>query len=568
MVLKEWLHPTRRRVMSSSTLRQDAAHASNLGPDESKQPQSTTESPRSLKELLAAIRRNETTELRLGWTDHDFIFNAAFPIRAARALARSLQRNTSITSVCLGHRCLQTSNYFMHRKNYANHPTRLPLVSARKRKQALIVILQAIARSLSQQVTHLQLVLNESLPESVLRHVLTSLPRLLVLELHAVQVNVARNVVVAAASAAVSSSMALTNNATAAIKWDCNIVSQVLVHCKLGHLKSLALIDCGLTDETAVLLADYLHAKGGIANLSVRNNRSIGARGWSRLTQAPIMERLDASLCDMTCVEVQAVAQGIVQRPWPLSALWLNGNYRIDVPGLVAITSPTCCEKIVALDLSYCEIGDYKALKTIMNLQKMTPKARLEQLTMHGSFVSGAEVSNELTLLLKNSSSLRVVRLNDPSTPKVFGVSQLQGLLTSLRDNYDVEELKIDSNGSPDEEHILQEMDFLMRLNRAGRRIFRSQNQHPHQQQRQLLEQRGVPKRRGSNDDDEWFETLERAGQDLDVLFWMVKQSADRFAREQLGLVNNRQRPRKRSTSSLLMMFRGRSDRAVAAMDS
>ena len=472
---------------------------------------STKKHPKSFNQLLSLIRRNAITELRLGWWDCDWIGASKW---AAMSLERALRQNTSITHISIGNRSLTGRSTGM-----------LASKSLSRRKEVLIFVLEAIVSHLKRQVTHFQLVLDDWLPETFLLNMLQQLGRLVVLDLRSVQL----------LHLDAKTDCYCCDSKKDTQKWrdpwalcDHNIVSRVLIHCKFEHLRSLALVDCGITDRTAMMLADYLHIRGGIARLNVSGNRLIGPRGWGILIQAPVIQKFDACICNLTCCDALAIASSMIKRPWPLGELLLRGNYRIDTPGFLALTSSACCDKLLALDLSYCDIGDNKALKIVKNLQRLQSTALLQQISLQGSLVSGLDVSSELSRLLQGNTSLRIVRLNDPYNPRVFCSTQLEGLLTGLSQNYNVEEMYLDSNQFPEEVRILKDMDFFMRLNRAGRRVLRAPVASANQQSSTPLEQ---GKELDLNED--WLKVLERAGDDLDVLFWMVKESADRFGPKQ-----------------------------------
>lgn len=438
--------------------------------------------PTSLDEVCYALRRNQLTELKIGWKESDFLQSR----RAINMLERALRINKSVTSVSVGYR---------HRS-----------------RSLLVGFLRILAWHTD--LTSLQIVLNHTwIPEQCLKHLLQRQRHLVTLELRAVKVLRKHPL---ATHYCCSQDDAWLNPFNPC---DHSLISRVLVHLN-DHdaLKSLSLVDCDVNDRAAVMLADLLHIRGGVARLSLRgNSRFLGPHGLKVICQAPVMERLDLSLCDLDFFDAQAIAQSIGHRPWPLGELLLCGNYRMDVHGLEALTVQACCDKLVGLNVSHCDIGPYKALRMIESLQKLHPKTTLQRIIMQGSRVSDPEISQALCRLLQVNDSLRVVWLDDPMEPKNMSTQQLSQVMAGLRGNYEMEDLRLDSLRGADEALIRRDMDFVMRLNRAGRRVLR---QTP----------LALVKAKKEKPHDEWFDVLEKAGEDLDVLYWMVREGADRFS--------------------------------------
>jgi hypothetical protein len=319
---------------------------------------------------------------------------------------------------------------------------------------------------------------------------------------------------------------------------DHSVVSRVIVRHLHKHenLKTLKLIDCDLDDHQVNLLADFLHMRGGIANLSLRNNRTLRERGLSIICQAPIIQSLDLSLCDLDGKAACAIARSIATRPWVLGELLLCGNYQIDTRGMLALTSQACCDKLLALDISYCDYSDSKAVETLASLKKLDSSTKLRQITMQGTRVASGDATRALCQLLQTENSLRVVRINDRTRtdPTILSVQQLRGVVAGIKDNYELEQLELDSHqgqrnnsrlaastfSNTEEMAVWQELEFYLRLNRAGRRILRvkgtsARNNNPW---------------RSRETDVDWFDVVARcASDDMDVLYWIVRESADRF---------------------------------------
>ena len=301
----------------------------------------------------------------------------------------------------------------------------------------------------------------------------------------------------------------------------------VVTHCivqqydRHPHLKVLSLIECDLTDEKVINLAEFVHIRGGVAELSLRSNRKLTGRGLRLICQAPVMKKLDLSLCDLMCEDAVAVAAGIARRPWPIEELLLAGNYRMGSMGILALTHQKCCQKIVSLNMSYCDCTDYRVVLILNALTSLEPSATLlQRIKLHGSLVANDSVARALQQLLASASALRSIQLHDPHDPKPMSASQLRTVLNGVQQSYNLEELVIDSLPTTENWEIWKQVDFVLRLNISGRRILRSQGKPPHKYP-------GFP----VDPPDDWFQVLEKAGNEsLDVLHWIVRQSsADHF---------------------------------------
>lgn len=455
---------------------------------------------------------------------------------------------------------------------------------------------------------------------------------------------------------------------------DHGVISRVIVHLfRHERLKALQLADCSVTDRQANQLADFLHIRGGLARLSLRkNSRTLSGIGIRDLCQAPVMERLDLSLCDLGTLDICAAAASIAKRPWPLRELALSGNYRVGVSGWASLASRACCDRLVSLDVSYCDIGPAKAVRLLETLERnLSATTALQQLNLQGCQLSwhhqhrrpgarhleiedeaatppangnvvpvgprnrsaededdteeeenggngiaggcrprGIGMSQALSRLLRQNNSLRVVRLNDPSRPErasPMSVSDLARVLDALQHNYELEVLQVDNGrdrgsgrGHADRSAsssstsslstspcspLWVQLDFVMRLNRAGRRVLLGRRQrtphdwygggtctdddddddaaasaavssgsalrpsatgpsppHYHPPRRShvpLWSGPSVDDNDHDRDDDAWFQVLADAASaphaDVDVLFWLVREGTDRFGQSSTG---------------------------------
>lgn len=457
--------------------------------------------PTCLEDLYTRLKCNALTEMKLGWQSSDFMNTR----RCTTLLERALKVNNSLTSVSIGWR---------HRD-----------------RDVFLKVLKMIGRHCS-TLTSLQLVLDDWVPEVILSNMLLQLTNLQTIDIRAVKV-LRKNAL---------GNMCCDSYWRDPCPIDCDhsVVSRVIVRHlhKHEHLKTLKLIDCDLDDHQIHLLADFLHMRGGIANLSLRNNRTLKVKGLSIICQAPIIESLDLSLCDLDGKAAVAIARSISTRPWVLGELLLCGNYQIDTRGMLALTSQACCDKLLALDISYCDYSDSKAVETLVSLKNLDSSTSLRQITMHGTRVANGDATRALCQLLETENSLRVVRINDRSRPdpKVLSVQQLRGVVAAVKHNYELEQLELDSlqqrNNShshnapssafstPEEMLVWQELEFYLRLNRAGRRILRVKG---------ASARRNNPWRSREKDVD-WFDVVAGcASDDMDVLYWIVRERADRF---------------------------------------
>ena len=108
-----------------------------------------------------------------------------------------------------------------------------------------------------------------------------------------------------------------------------------------------------------------------------------------------------------------------------------------------------------------------------------------------------------------------------------MSASQLRTVLKGVQQSYDLEELSIDTFNNPEERQVWQEINFALRLNCAGRRILRTQ-QDP-------IDYQGFKVAPA----DDWFQVLEKAGEQeggLEVLFWIVREGADHFEQRERSL--------------------------------
>jgi hypothetical protein len=489
--------------------------------------------PSSLEDLAGRLRRDEITELSLGWRDSDFLKR----YRSAVILDKAIQRNN---------RCHTSSSLTKVSIGWRHMPG-----------EGLVRLLYSIARNT--KLRELRLVLDDWIPAQTLNFLLKKQGDLVVLDLQAVYVRNKEGMTMSSSSS------------TSSIKWDdanssphcssggmrkysssnrtshkpslsvtaqqpnlphthydhCVVRSCVVHHLlHLERLKVLNLTECDLTDRDAIALADFIYIRGGLSILSLRNNRRLTHAGLRILAQAPVMQRLDLSLCDLIPEDAQALAMGIASRPWPIHQLWLAGNYQMGSMGLLAMASnPQCLEKVAELDLSYCDSKAYQAVLVLNALTRsLEPNSTLRKIAIQGSCVGNDAVAEALANLLAKNTSLRSIRLDDHQAPKPMNAEQLRIILQGVQNNYELEELSLDkpSSGANHAESLAwNEINFLLRLNAAGRRLLVTKDKP--------REYSGF----SMPPPDDWFQVLAKAGDcdnELTVLYWMVRHGADRFA--------------------------------------
>lgn len=464
--------------------------------------------PANLDDLIGRLRRNEVKEMKLGWTTSNFLHDK----RSLSVLEKALKLNTSVTSISIGWRW-------------------------HGRRHILIKLLQVIAKyTTNTQLIHLKLVLDEWVPDTVLTSLFHQQQNLVTIDLQAVQVlkqnkdtgrlccsrsfrGEKTKMLIRSEGKQLLPSRTAWVFSPSATSCDHSVVTHCIVphYHRLAHLKTLSLIECDLTDSKVIELAQFLHIRGGISVLVLRSNRRLTGQGLRMICQAPVMKKLDLSLCDLESEDVLAVAQGIAARPWPVEELLLAGNYRMGTVGLLALTHQNCCQKMVSLNISDCDAKEYRLVLVVNALAALQPCTTLQRIQIHGSWVASDAVAEALHRLLISDSALRSIQLDDPQQPKPLTPSQLKLVLAGLQQNYEMEELTIDFLHTIENVRVWKDVSFFLRLNIAGRRILRSQAKPPRAYS-------GFP----VAPVDDWCRVLEKAGNDsLNVLNWIVRNSSE-----------------------------------------
>ena len=163
--------------------------------------------------------------------------------------------------------------------------------------------------------------------------------------------------------------------------------------------------------------------------------------------------------------------------------------------------------------------------------------------------------------LLRGNYGLRRLKINDHSSPKYAQAEDLELLADAMQNNYELEDLRIDFMETMAEVCAWKHLNRHLRLNRAGRRILTSYQYQRAKPSRELCTNSSSKERRcaptstsyqcnyhhdafslgagatyaqdgtklNQTDHHDWFDVLDRAGYDLDSVFWIVRETAPYF---------------------------------------
>lgn len=282
----------------------------------------------------------------------------------------------------------------------------------------------------------------------------------------------------------------------------------------LANLTSLKFIDANVTDREIDILVKFLdrhYKQTGIQTLSLRSNRNLTPTALAKICQAPVSVSLDLSLCNIRHAGALAMARAMTQGSWRqrhnviLQELILAGNYQLEDESWVALCR-SCPYQVKHWNLSYCDMNEHKSLVVLRELLPILTRGDdcpLTQLTLQGFPINHSQACAVLGTILQHNRSLTALRLNDPRSPRFLTPPLLQTLVLGLKHHYGIKELALDLRSSP---QLVNEMEFYLCLNRAGRQILQDDNQLMHSKQA-------------------WIETLARARHSgrIDVLFWLVR---------------------------------------------
>ena len=293
----------------------------------------------------------------------------------------------------------------------------------------------------------------------------------------------------------------------------------------LKQLKSLSLIDCDILDEDVEVLVQFLWQRPiPVDNLNLRSNRHMSPESLQSICEAPVVEKIDLSLCDIgnggaLAMERAFAADNRVgwrqnNGKW-LKELVMCGNYQLDHIGFVAL-----CRTILAhvehWNLSYCDMTEHQTLSILETFIHSLPPmdGPLREVTLQGAKVGNEEACQAIGQLLRHNRTLVHIRIDDPKYPMSIPSQYLKYIVDGLHHNYVVQDLYVDmfrtkqpERGSKEEEEdrlIRDGLTFYLLLNRSGRSILQSDRQ--------------VNK-------EEWIQVLGKARwtRRLDVLYWLLR---------------------------------------------
>ncbi len=240
-------------------------------------------------------------------------------------------------------------------------------------------------------------------------------------------------------------------------------------------LTKLRLIRCCLRDEDCANLRQFSLSCSDLNELSVRGNRWITGVGLASLVCAKVT-RLDLAECAVSSKDLLPIVH--TEGSFYPRELILAQNGRISIPDSPSFLqfAEFCVTRLKLLDLSECRIRDQDLLSILGLLQN--DGCRLESLLCGGGF--SIPVGEIAKTLAKNQTLLSIV-LRTSRDEYVSHLEQRIDLVESLKSNYNLHSLEIGCHGSGiawfEEEakaatdSTRKEIDFLLRLNRAGRKV-------------------------------------------------------------------------------------------------
>jgi Ran GTPase-activating protein (RanGAP) involved in mRNA processing and transport len=243
-------------------------------------------------------------------------------------------------------------------------------------------------------------------------------------------------------------------------------VSHVLRN--LASLRELHLGENELGDEGVQIVAEGVLQSTSLRVLDVRANGITPAGALSLqgvVTRSPHVVALRASGNDLGNQGAAALARGLSNPTCVLQTLDLSDN-GVDDEGSQSIAAMLKRNaSLQELNLSFNPIGDDGARRIAVALQK---NRMLRSLLLRRSGISNAGAQNFAESIPK-MTGLKELTLNKNG----IGTAGLAALLEALRHNVDLEYLHVVEQLS---EPVSQQIVHWIRLNRAGRRIFRQTN--------------------------------------------------------------------------------------------
>jgi hypothetical protein len=241
------------------------------------------------------------------------------------------------------------------------------------------------------------------------------------------------------------------------------------------HITKLRLIRCSLRNDDCEKLCRFSHLCSDLRELCVQGNRLITGSGIASLVQAKVT-RLDMTECAIFNEDLAAIVQVGQEGNFGPEELVLSRNDRISTPDSPCFLrfAKFCINRLKLLDLSECRIQDNELLSILALLR--SDSCRLQSFFCEGCF--SIPVHEIAQTLIKNQTLFSIV-LATCRDEYDLHLDQRTFLADSLRRNYNLYSLEINCCGrniilyEDDEESdpTRAEIDFLLRLNRAGRKV-------------------------------------------------------------------------------------------------
>lgn len=433
-------------------------HNSTKSNNNSKSKNSSSEVSLEVELLCQRLEQNELQELELGWNEREF-----YTRKEIKAICRSLNENNSLTRVSVGHRL---------------------------EKSALQdFLLPAIAPLPQLQV--LTLAVHTNLKESTLKMICRN-PSIQELEMQGARMQTQAGVILDGRDRFYMEDYAYE---------DVNIVGLLahLAHNRTigrSNLKSLKLANCGLQDEHIMELYPLplerlcLAGNGGISSQGLRNLLLQQTDTDTRTRTRTHLTHLDMTDCGIESLDGVEAA---LERNQKIQELVLSRNYRIAAASDESFLTffEKASQRLRHLDLSYCNLSGHH-LRDIFRLLQ-SPSCRLESLCLEGCRnVPGPALCD----MLANNQSLRKLVLRRFLKRPLQCCCYYELSKQLLERNYTLEYLDTG-------EDLPAELEFILTLNRAGRRILKEDGH-----------------------DEEWATILAKASQRTDVLYWLIRNGA------------------------------------------
>lgn len=262
-------------------------------------------------------------------------------------------------------------------------------------------------------------------------------------------------------------------------------------------LRELHLAENDLGDDGVAILAKGVLSNTSLRLLDIRANgvTSTGAMSLQgMISRSQFLSALCLANNELGDLGAAALARGLQRSTCVLRQLDVSEN-QIEAPGAAILASVLRTNRSLStLNLSFNMIGDSGATSVASALLR-NKSLRCLSLRRCGVTTEGATA---LAKKLPKMEGLRELVLNKNNIDR----NGLQALLVAIRSNVELEYLQVDERPS---EPVSREIGHWIRLNKAGRRIFRKSNVS-----NQL-----------------WPHVYGRISSDCDVLFHFLKQKPE-----------------------------------------